>query len=278
VKYCAKIEVIAIILLIKDNIVWLKDLFSIFFSTVVIVVAILTYRRAKATVLQPIRTEVIKKQSEILVELLDFLPSDGKLIHDGLDYSSIATTNSYKHLNELGFLFANQDEILKRINNLIAGWTYVGESQTIMDVEVVGIFEEEKKEDEKEINLGKAKYEKAKEGIIEIDKVFFTIKHQEFSNKLSGFYQNPYLPREIQTILKKIIDDIGINIHVNMRSVLADFLKEFCYLYFSKKEIPKINPIGVFNNFNHKRISHKRDLKRLREEVRKYLMIDEKWK
>jgi hypothetical protein len=63
-------RVIEIIELIKNNITWLKDFATILFTATGTIVAILTYRRARATVLQPIRNEVIKKQSEILVELL----------------------------------------------------------------------------------------------------------------------------------------------------------------------------------------------------------------
>ena len=55
---------------IKENISWLKDLFTLLFVGTGTVVAILTYRRARATILQPIRTEVIKKQSEILSSVM----------------------------------------------------------------------------------------------------------------------------------------------------------------------------------------------------------------
>ncbi|MCW3789833.1 hypothetical protein [Plebeiibacterium sediminum] len=58
---------------IKENINWLKDLFTLIFAGTGTVVAILTYRRARATILQPIRTEVIKKQSEILTKLLQVI-------------------------------------------------------------------------------------------------------------------------------------------------------------------------------------------------------------
>lgn len=165
-------------------------MFTIVFSTVATVVAILTYRRARATVLQPIRNEVIKKQSEILVELLDFLPSEGKLIHEGLDYSSIAIVNVHNLLRELGFLFANQDELFKKIDESVAGWTYVGESKTLLDVEVIGVFEDHKTE---KIDLGKSKFENAKKGIVDIEKVFFTKNHSEFSGRLVEFFQNPGL-------------------------------------------------------------------------------------
>lgn len=272
-------RVIEIIEFIKNNITWLKDFVTILFTATGTIVAILTYRRARATVLQPIRNEVIKKQSEILVELLGILPSESKLIHKGLDYSSIATINTNKQLLDLGFLFANQDELVKRIDDQIVGWIYVGERNQLLDVELIDAFEEKQQpNDLNHENIGRSKYENAKKGIIEVDKIYLTKDHTEFKSKLIDFSHNPYLPLAVQEVLDKIISDIEINIHINMKSVLSDFLREFCNKYFTKNEKPNINPIGVYNNFNHRRISHEHDIRRLREVIRKYLMIDEKWK
>ena len=47
---------------IKNNIAWVQSFLSIIFTFVATVVSILTYKRAKATVLQPIRNEVIKNK------------------------------------------------------------------------------------------------------------------------------------------------------------------------------------------------------------------------
>ena len=55
---------------LKNNISWLKDLFTLIFAGTGTIVAILTYRRARATVLQPKRTEVTKVQTQILIDFL----------------------------------------------------------------------------------------------------------------------------------------------------------------------------------------------------------------
>lgn len=47
---------------IKNNIAWVQSFLSIIFTFVATVVSILTYKIAKATVLQPIRNEVIKNK------------------------------------------------------------------------------------------------------------------------------------------------------------------------------------------------------------------------
>ena len=58
---------------ISTNIGWVKDSFTTIFAITGTVLAILTYRRARYTILQPIRNEVIKKQSELLTNLLRIL-------------------------------------------------------------------------------------------------------------------------------------------------------------------------------------------------------------
>ena len=55
--------------IISENIGWIKDGFTILFTLTGTVLAILTYRRARHTVLQPIINEVIKKQSGLLSDL-----------------------------------------------------------------------------------------------------------------------------------------------------------------------------------------------------------------
>lgn len=200
------------------------------------------------------------------------------MLHKDLDYSSIAVINTNKHLIDLGFLLANQDELIRKIDDQIVGWIYVGESKQLLDVEIIDAFKDKKQlDDSRYETIGRSKYENAKKGIIEVDKIHLTKIHAEFKNKLVDFSHNPYLPLSIQEVLDKIISDIEINIQVNMKSAITEFLKELCDKYFTKNEKPNINPIGVYNNFNRRRISHKQDIRRLREAIRKYLMIDQKW-
>lgn len=93
---------------IKNNIAWVQSFLSIIFTFVATVVSILTYKRAKATVLQPIRNDVIKKKAEILQDLLKFLRSE-------IDYFSILSINVILYLDELGFILKNHEEMIKNV-------------------------------------------------------------------------------------------------------------------------------------------------------------------
>lgn len=269
-----------LIFYIKENISWIKDLFTLIFVGIAAVISILAYRRARATILQPIRNEVIKKQSKILTELVDYLSKECLSIDEGLDYVGVASTSAFLTLRDYGFVFKNQKEIFEELDKIEVGWLYCGESKILKDVEVIGVFNEEDKREKslKEVyHNGKEKFENAKKGIIEIDKIYLTKKHKDFLERLVEYANDPFLPKKIQDTLKKIVSDVQINLTVHFKNVLTKFMKEFCEIYFAGENNPNVSPIGVYNEFNHNRIHHKEDLKKLKFEIRKYLRIDEEW-
>ncbi len=117
-----------IISYIQDNIYWIKDIFTLILVATATVISILAYRRARATVLQPIRNEVIKKQSLILSEVLAFLP---KTTFDrSLDYVGVASANAYLALRDYGFVFKDQKEILDKVDKTICGWLFYALSKS----------------------------------------------------------------------------------------------------------------------------------------------------
>lgn len=268
----------AILSYIENNISWIKDIFTLILVATATIISILTYRRARATVLQPIRNEVIKKQSLILSEVLASLPKT--TFDESLDYVGIASVNAYLALRDYGFVFKEQKEILDKIDKTIHGWLFCGEGDVIKDVELIGMFAKgtEKEESIKEVHeLGKERFENAKRGIITIDKIYLTQEHAEYFKRLSEYAENPFLPQKIQDILKKLISDVQINLKLHLKDTLTRFVKEFCQSYFGKESYPKISPLGVYNEFNHNRIHHGVELNNLKTEVRNYLKIDDKW-
>lgn len=124
---------------------------------------------------------------------------------------------------------------------------------------------------------GKTLFEQAKLGIIIVDKIYFTHEYIEFQQKFHEYIDTPFLPNNIQKILHKISKDINYNLTICLKQTLEIFMKEFCKTYFEKGEILQPSPIGVYNEFNHVRISHRGDLDNLKKEIREYLHIDDKW-
>ncbi|MHA1337278.1 MAG: hypothetical protein ACTSPW_16305, partial [Promethearchaeota archaeon] len=205
-----------IIFYVKNNISWIKDIFTIIFTFTAIIISILTYRRARATVLQPIRNEVIKKQSKILSELLSFLYEYDNSIENGLDYLGLITINTFLSLKELGFIFKGDEKIIENLKDNVKGWIPCGESKILKDVKIIGIFDDDIKKNEKDFNdTRKERYENAKKGIIEINKIYLTNQYNKFMKRWSYFSDSPFLPISIKNILKKISIEININLTVN---------------------------------------------------------------
>ena len=197
-----------------------------------------------------------------------------------LDYVGVASANAYLALRDYGFVLKNQKEILDKVDKTISSWLFCGEGDVIKDVEIIGMFAEDKEKEEsiKEAHkLGKERFENAKKGLITIDKIYLTQEHEKYFKQLSEYAENPFLPRKIQEILKKLISDIQINLTLHLKNTLTRFVEEFCQSYFGKENYPKISPLGVFNEFNHDRIHHNVELNNLKTEVRNYLKIDEEW-
>lgn len=261
--------------LIRTNITWVKDLGTLLFSIVGSIIAVLTYRRAKETILQPIRSEVIKKQSEILTQLLEDVSRD---LEGKIGYVELVHVNTCMILKEYGFVFNNDKEITTKISELITGWMPCGENKQLLDVEVISMLKDKGKDElgDNRSNHSKILFEKAKEGIIVVEKIYFTKEYLDFSKAFCKYIDTPFLPFSIQQILKKINNDIVANFQIHLKETLEIFMKEFCKIYFSGGQ-PQHSSIGVYNEFNHIRIHHQLDLDILKNKIREYLHIDDKW-
>lgn len=85
---------------------FLKDLFQILFFIVIGTISILTYLKAKKTLLQPLRTEIFKKQLRDFANILKLCV--GKTEHDlrnDFAFSKLIFANSCSLLDEYARLF-----------------------------------------------------------------------------------------------------------------------------------------------------------------------------
>ncbi len=264
---------------IKENIAWIKDLVMLFFAGTGTVVTILTYRRARATILQPIRNEVIKKQSELLSEVLNLCHPPSK-IDSGIDYVKLVQANVPLHLRDYGFVFRDQSELFEVLGKDIAGWLPCGESRVLKDVEIIGSFPSETsdtKSSDAGNEIGRKRYEDAKKGMVSIDKIYLTTRHQEYMAKIHLLSTNPFMPAPIQMVLSQLILDIDKNLKEALKKVIESFIREFFQKSFGGVGYPVFDPMGVYNDFNHHRIHHRETINRLLKETRNYLRIDESW-
>ncbi|MHC4572798.1 MAG: hypothetical protein ACYS76_01485 [Planctomycetota bacterium] len=254
-----------------------KDLFTIVFTGVATLLGILTYKRAKATVLQPIRSEVVKKQSGMLTELLAVIAREEIT---GFDYIQIVFVNIYSVLIKYGFYFSNQKELEETISSKRYAIIPCGEDNILKDATLYQPFysKQDRENDKREnFELRKKEYEKAKkEGIIIIDSIIITNEHATFVKKLSDFETNPFMPSNIQESLKDLLHTVNVNLTVHLKQTLEEFTKEFFRRYSLADKSP-FSVLGVWNEFNHKRFEHREQLDQIKKAIRSHLRIDERW-
>lgn len=263
----------------KENITWIKDFVMLLFAGTGTVITVLTYRRARATLLQPIRSEVIKKQSELLSQVLALCQSRDK-IDKHFDYFMITQLNVLLHLRDYGFLFKDHKQIFENLNEQLSGWLYCGESNIIKDVEVISAFSSAKpvEEEHKElIETNRTKYEDAKKGIVLIDKIYLTKIHKEYIEQMHLLTTNPFMPASIQNVLNQILLEVNYNLSVFLKETMVCFIKDYFKRGSENNNYPMFNESGVYNEFNHKRNNHKQTIEKLLKETRNYLRIEEPW-
>lgn len=127
----------SIIVFLKENISYIQDFMEILFTGIATIIGVLTYKRAKNTILQPIRNEVIKEQAKILKELLEFTNQE-------IDYLSLLQLNVYIYLEEYGFVMKSNKEFIKKIKEDRCGSRIItNNSEQLKCVEVLEPFSDD---------------------------------------------------------------------------------------------------------------------------------------
>ena len=261
---------------LKLNISWVKDIATLVFAGTATIIGILTYLRAKKTLLQPIRTETIKKQAELLTNFLKFLKQNDQSFEKGLDYVNLVQVNVLASLRDYGFVFSDQEKLTQNLSKNLVGWIPCGKSNQLKDVQVVDVFENSTDSFEN-FNLGKEKFENLKTKSIDIEKVYQTRTLIEFMKQVSEFSNDPFMPKSIQKTLTEFIDSVHYNLTIILKQEIETFILEFSELYFKDGKAPKFNSAGIYNRFNHSRKHHRPTISKLRTDIRRYLLIDEPW-
>lgn len=246
----------------QQNTGWLKDLVSLIFAATATILAILTYRRAKASILQPMRSEVLKKQTEYLTAILELIYDCKGDIDYGLNYADMFGVNCDLLLNGYNFQILNEDE-LKEIGDNFSAWIQFLENDPIGEL----VYIQGNINDYVEQVLTESRIEyyfnESKKGNIEIHSIVNTKQHQDFLDKIKEFASNPFLPHKIHELLNKIVNDIKWNTHVklreNLQTYIANYAKEKFLMgedgeekLFTKIEYQQL----MFREFKKERKSH----------------------
>ena len=264
------------IVLIQNNepLTLIKNIVYILFLIITAFVAILTYTKARKTILQPLKAETAKKQFELLTQLLNDLGANASIdLLSNFDYRNIVKINVFYHLEDMNLYHIN--EVMNKEINIKMSKRCIFFQDSIQPGHMQSIPIFDKQNNDNKIDYRKDLNAKAFEGNVSIALLYFTNTCTSFLNKLSTYSQNPFLPNDIVETIKLLNSEFSANLRI-IKQEIEDFIK----IYAKKiktNESTKFNIDGLYNKINHKLNHHTQTLASLLSTIKNHLCIEEKW-
>lgn len=245
-----------------------------FLRFIATIITILTYKRARYTILQPLRTEVIKRQTDLLIDVMTVFCDESKLLSE-LDLDRIVALNTYSIMEQYGYVLNESERLREECRKHFVGGVIVKNSNQLEMFEKPDVFGKSE-EGKNEKDFRETLYERLKEGIVDIEMIQLTKKYYDTMQKYESLANNAFLPKEIKGLLEQIIRNIHQDISIRLKKVLEDFILK---VYAKNQSDGKfsVNFSGVYNEFNEVRCSNGDLILKIREKTREYLLIDKKW-
>lgn len=257
----------SVIIFFKENIQWLKNLFTLFLALIASVISILTYLKAKKTVLQPLRSEVIKKQIELMSNLLEIISDQQKLLFQ-CDYYNILDLNLKKYLLEIGYTNKSLQSTKKQINIQEAGGLLCVDD----DEEIHAFHKAGEKPKKNYEEYQKLRFAEAKNGEFKIQLVYYTNQYSVFLVKLNNIYNSPFINKQIKLDLEIILNKCRINLIKKMKNTIEHSINDFV-----RSDDKSINTEKYYNEFVIDSVPISDYIISIISKIRKLLKIDEKW-
>ncbi|MBY6836932.1 hypothetical protein FDG50_05285 [Clostridium botulinum] len=262
----------------KDGVAIMKDLFNIMFFIVTGCIAVLTYLKARVSVLQPIKTEVFKQQLIVFSEIMEiFNGKDEAQIREFFAFKKIEQVNTVKLIDEyiehfFEVKFNREERPYNRKECKISMVTQkTVEKYFTLDNEPVR--EEIAASSNEETNrpnpaIKAAIWQKYEFGIISIPNEFI-----QAEEKIDRIKQSPLLPKACVKYLSDIQEIAHKNITI-LRETLEKIAQELPEKYPNKQILLKISTTWISNKYNDEFISFEGKVNELLDYLRDYLKVD----
>lgn len=240
------------------------------------IIAYKGYQKAKIGLLSPMKSAVVTKQTDLFIELVNYLKND--FSHDELNlYSEIIFINSYSYLIDCGYIFPDtkllKDKLRKDTKMSIFN-TNLDENK-IDEIEVIMPFQARTNNSEDiEKAKSKEKLTNLKNGIVMIQLIKVGASYLKVTDELKKYINNPLVPDKIRLRVIQIQNNILENIHGPLIREIEDYLVKLVSKDLKKEEV---NVIGVYNLFNRKRVNQNQNLEVTIKSIREYLHVDDEW-
>lgn len=249
----------------------IKDTVNVLFWLFTCLIAYLTYRNAKKTLFNPVRSEMVKYQMKIITDFIDNHTGKGMNFEYSLDYLALVKINYdvnyflsiYKNFGSIENLvlgekdaaalqyckdnLAGSFEVLKDDEAYYFGNTIAGEyDELIQYLLTVHISSKESEHEE-----------------LPLQRLYFTKKFHLLYFDLQNLKTNPFIPKEIKFCVEKILYNVTINLQL-LYETLSMYMPEKKYKFYR----------DIYNHFEPKKIDHTKDLEELRNAINKYFKVN----
>lgn len=230
--------------------------------------------------LQPLRSEVVKRQTELLVELLDYISNQNQNIYFSIDYMGIICCNTYKLLDLCDFVFTDE-KIGKTIEEKVGGCMLLKTEgmpcSFCAPTDPLGTHDTDVSKRESEYKkqlIDKIHFDKS---ISNLEVLYLTKTHIETIAKLESYRDNPFMPKQIQNLLCQLLNDITANIKGPLLKELENLIVRVDAMPSDKESPLHITYQALYNSFLRYAKSHTTTIKDISESIRQYLYVDAKW-
>lgn len=244
---------------------------SIIVTIIGAIIAIKTYLHAKETLLQPMRSAVVTKQTDILIDVtkkfgVDFPHIEAMMYFEVIQLTIFDTIEDITNVT----LPTNEDKV-----------NIVGKMALNKPHEMHSWYIASGQDTEEDIDKffdSKDKRKKIKDGEYELDLLSYGEITSNIFGALSDYSNHPLVPEAIQEKLKKIEE--------NCLSILKNELKNEVENYINssmEKNKGTIYFDGIYNDFLRHNGGSKMERTEaysleINQEIRKYLHVDDEWK
>jgi hypothetical protein len=247
--------------IIKEWIPIVRDIFQILFFTVVGIIAVLTYSKAKRTLLQPIRTEVFKEQLKLFSDILRLFSGKGEYeLRKDFAFQKVLFVNISALYDDYEALFFNTEiEEDKRPYNIYECPMNHIVQKNIDSVELANDHFLNKSDPRTKTAI----WSKYRYGLIRIPKEFLA-KEEE----LRRIMDSPLLPQKVANLLNDYLNLAHANVN-HIAELLSECAQEMPQKYLNLDNLRNASFIWIENRYMYK--TAKFQLEDKAKEISKYL-------
>lgn len=256
----------------QSSISVVRDIFQVLFFITVGTVTVLTYLKAKRTLLQPIRTEVFKEQLKVFADILTFFQGKGEVdLRDELDFDNLLSVNYIDLLDDYASIYFKLEIDRKQrpynsseCSSSIVPITYVQKFFTPVD----GYLNETSQEEGNKPEGKHVEWDDYEYGVIHIPN-----KTRDRLKELDKIMDSPLIPKALLALLDKYKETVRNNMLL-ISTLLTECSQELPNQYPAIETLEKAGIGWVRFKYNREFVCLEGNAKEITDYVRNYFDTD----